>query len=118
MKRTIFVVVFIFCLLTVSYGYEKFPQHANSILITRDFQMKEFNLMEAFDFWTNTNSFWFTETATESCSIKDNYGSCSVSCDKGKAMCRPGYRVVEERNIYGGVARYTDHPPSCYCAGR
>ena len=67
MKKSIFVVVIVFCLLGISYGYEKLPQNSNSILIARDFQMKEFKLMEAFNFWTNTNSFWLVEPVAESC---------------------------------------------------
>jgi len=54
-------------------------------------------------------------TGTESCSIRDRYGSCSRTCDKRRAICKPGETVVLEVNMYGLPKRTKDIPPSCQC---
>jgi hypothetical protein len=54
----------------------------------------------------------------ESCSIKDRYGSCSATCDKGKAVCTPGHMVVLDVNKYGMPSRTKEVPPTCRCPGQ
>jgi hypothetical protein len=54
----------------------------------------------------------------ESCSIKDRYGSCNATCDKGKAVCTPGRLVVEDVNMHGAPLRTREYPPTCRCSGQ
>jgi hypothetical protein len=54
----------------------------------------------------------------ESCNIKDRYGSCSATCDKGKAVCTPGHMVVLDVNKYGMPSRTKEVPPTCRCPGQ
>lgn len=56
-------------------------------------------------------------TGTESCSIRDRYGSCNKTCDKRKAVCKAGETIVVEVNIYGLPSRTKDIAPTCQCAG-
>src|SRR5689334_14221330 len=37
----------------------------------------------------------------ENCGVSDRYGSCSVSCERSNAICKPGYTEVLDINKYG-----------------
>lgn len=118
MSKMILVVVFVSCLLGISYGDQKVEQEIDSIRSGKNFHMRQPNLVEALDVRTNADSFRFIKTLPDGCSMNDRYGSCSVACGTGKGVCKPGRMVVEEVNIYGAPKRTREYPPSCDCAGQ
>ncbi|HEX8736993.1 MAG TPA: hypothetical protein VF721_16800 [Pyrinomonadaceae bacterium] len=118
MKKSVFALVFVFCLLGITYGGEKNPQNSSLMFNERESLMKESILqMENYSFWMTTDSLGFIEAMAESCSISDKHGSCSVTCSKGKAICRPGHWKLRDSNGFTGVRLYESVPPTCFCSG-
>lgn len=108
MKSLLVVAFFVFSLITLSYGNEQIPRKTSLMPAENKSQAEDI------DFLSSKNLFLLRGMPGESCSITDQYGCCSVSCDgKKKAICKPGYT--------SGTLGFGDgvkiHPPQCFCTG-
>lgn len=117
MKKLLFAVfatVLFFGSSNISYGYESLFNPSSSMVFENEknsnFLFENSKQENSNEFWLNSRLAWL-DSAGESCSLRDQYGECSVTCDGNKkAVCKPGYYTGMVG--FGGVKYY---PPKCYC---